>query len=40
MQQNGCESIIHGRDRDFWAIMLVWVDVLDSDRGNFRCRHT
>ena len=38
MEQIGCVSIIHGHDRDLWATMVGWMDVPDSDWGDFRRR--
>ena len=29
---------IHDDDSDFFVTMVVCVDVLDSERGDFRCR--
>ena len=34
MEWKGCELIIH--DHDHWITFVGWVDVLDSDRGDFR----
>ena len=39
MERKGCESIIHNHDRDLWVTMVEWLDVPDSDWGDFRCRH-
>ena len=38
MEQKGCESPIHDHDIDFCVIMVGWVDVSDSDRGDIRHR--
>ena len=38
MERKGCESIIHDHDCDLWVIMVRWVDVPDSDWGDFRHR--
>ena len=39
MEWKGCESIIHDHDSDLWVTMVWWVDVPDSDWGDFwrRC---
>ena len=39
MEQKVCESIIHDHDHDLWVTMAGWVDVPDSDWGDFRCQH-
>ena len=41
MEGKGCESVIHGHDHDhdLWLAMLVWVNIPDSDWGDFRRRH-
>ena len=35
MEQKGCESSIHDHDIDFSVTMAGWVDVPDSDQGDF-----
>ena len=37
LERKGCESSIHDNDIDFSVTMVWWVDVPDSDQGNFRC---
>ena len=39
MEWKGCESSMHGHDIDLYVTMVEWVDVPDSDQGNFRRRH-
>ena len=36
IERKGCESIIHDHDCDLWVTMVGWVDVPDSDWGDFR----
>ena len=36
IERKGCELIIH--DHDLWVAILGWVDVPDSDQGDFRRR--
>ena len=36
MERNGCELIIHDHDSDLWVTMVGWVDVPDSDWGDFK----
>ena len=38
MEGNWCEWIIHDHECDIWVNMKGWVDVPDSDRGDFRSR--
>ena len=39
MERKGCELIIHDHDRDLWVTMVGWMDVLESDWGDFRLRN-
>ena len=39
MVQKECESSIHDHDIDFSVTMVGWVDVPDSEQGDFRRRH-
>ena len=32
----GCELIIHANEHNFCVTMIGWVDVQDSDQGDFR----
>ena len=36
IDQKGCESSIHDHDIDFCVTIVGWVDVPDSNRGDFR----
>ena len=36
MERKGCESI-HDHDIDLCATIVEWVDLPDSDQGDFRC---
>ena len=38
MKRKGCELIIHDHDRDLWINVVGWVEVPDSDCGDFRRR--
>ena len=38
MKRKWCELIIHDHDHDLWETMVGWVDVQNSDPGDFRCR--
>ena len=38
IEQKGCESTIHDHEHDLCVTMVGWVDVPDSDRGDFRCQ--
>ena len=37
MEWKECEPIIHDHNYDLPVTMVGWVDVRDSDRGDFRC---
>ena len=37
MKQKYCEFFIHDHASDLCVIMVVWVDVPDNKRGDFRC---
>ena len=39
MEPKECESSIHDHDSDFWVTMMRWVDIPDSNWGNFRHLH-
>ena len=36
MEQKGFELIIHDHDSDLWVAVVGWVDVRDSEWGDFR----
>ena len=38
MEGKGCESIFRDHECDLWVTMVGWVDVPDSDWGDFRRR--
>ena len=38
-EQMGCESVIHDYDCDFLVTKVRCKDLLESDRGDFRCQH-
>ena len=38
VEQNGCEVINYDHDCDLWVTIVGWVDVPDSDWGDFRRR--
>ena len=40
MEEKGCElMIMNDHDRCLWVITVGYVDIQDSDQGDFRCRH-
>ena len=39
MERKGCEWIIHDHDHNLWVTMVGWVDVPNSEWGDFRRQH-
>ena len=39
MEQKWCELIIHGHDHDLCVTMVQWVNVLNSERGDYKHQH-
>ena len=39
MEWKGFNAIVHDRDRYIWMTRVGWVNVLDTNRRDFQCRH-